>query len=112
MSTNNLRALPNFQQCKFFENLQDLNLSRNAITQLSIKSFPNYLETLWLKGNYLSQLIDELNGEIFPKLLQFLDLTYCKIISLDSDYQYQATVIEKLILVEKLNNLKVLQLEF
>ena len=112
LSTNNLRALPNFQQCKFFENLQDLNLSRNAITQLSIKSFPNYLETLWLKGNYLSQLIDELNGEIFPKLLQFLDLTYCKIISLDSDYQYQATVIEKLILVEKLNNLKVLQLEF
>lgn len=112
LSTNNLRTLPNFQQCKFFENLQDLNLSRNAITQLSIKSFPNYLETLWLKGNYLSQLIDELNGEVFPKLLQFLDLTYCKIISLDRDYRYQATVIEKLILVEKLNNLKVLQLEF
>ncbi|CAX43359.1 leucine-rich repeat-containing protein, conserved [Candida dubliniensis CD36] len=112
LSTNNLRTLPNFQQCKFFENLQDLNLSRNAITQLSIKSFPNYLETLWLKGNYLSQLIDELNGEVFPKLLQFLDLTYCKIISLDRDYRYQATVIEKLISVEKLNNLKVLQLEF
>ena len=46
------------------------------------------------------------------QIIAILDLTYCKIISLDSDYQYQATVIEKLILVEKLNNLKVLQLEF
>ncbi|KAL6452607.1 hypothetical protein SBY92_001868 [Candida maltosa Xu316] len=107
---NNLRKLPNFSGCKFFDNLEELDISRNSITELPPNTFPAKLKKLWLKGNHLPDLIENLNGCIFPKTLTFLDLTYCRIVPINKEHEKQ--IIKRLIEVEQLYKLKVLQLEF
>lgn len=107
---NSLRKVPNFSRCKLFRGLEEINLSRNSISSLPDNAFPENLKCLWLKGNYLPNLMSSLTGKIFPKYLMYLDLTYCRI-SPDG-HEHEQENIRKLIEAEQLHQLKVLELEF
>ncbi|RCK54486.1 Toll-like receptor 3 [Candida viswanathii] len=107
---NSLRKVPNFNNCKLFRQLEEINLSRNSIATLPDNAFPPTLKSLWLKGNYLPDLMRSLSGRVFPKSLNYLDLTYCRILLTGHDDEQEA--IRKLIEAEQLHKLKVLELEF
>ncbi|EER34291.1 predicted protein [Candida tropicalis MYA-3404] len=107
---NSLRKVPNFNNCKLFRGLEEINLSRNSISALPDNVFPKSLKSLWLKGNYLPDFMSSLTGRIFPKSLTYLDLTYCKILPCGNEQEQET--IRRLIETEQLHQLKVLELEF
>ncbi|KAK6454740.1 uncharacterized protein RJT20DRAFT_60715 [Scheffersomyces xylosifermentans] len=76
-SGNNLMDLSFLSKTPLFQNLEDINLSRNLITHLC--RFPESVRNLNLTGNYLVTLLEQLNGKIFPSSLQKLDLSCCKV---------------------------------
>lgn len=103
LSGNNLLELN--LNYKLFTELEDIDLSRNCITKLS--KFPSKLLKINLTGNYMSSFFEELNGEIFPKNLEELNISFCKI-----DYNKCNTqeLVAKLLKLEKLEKLRVLRL--
>jgi hypothetical protein len=103
LSGNNLLELN--LNCKLFTELEDIDLSRNCLTQLS--KFPAKLLKINLTGNYISSFFEQLNGEIFPKNLDELNISFCKI---DYNKCNAQELVAKLLKLEKLEKLRVLRL--
>lgn len=89
----------------FFKNLTSIDLSRNLISKLS--SFPSLLKRINLNGNHLNNFIKELNGEIFPKNLLELYISFCRIVGEKNLYPL---FISHLIFEENLFKLRLLEI--
>lgn len=77
LSGNNLVDVSFLSSMVLAQNLKRLNLARNLVTHVS--RFPEQLVELNLMSNYLATLLDQITGNTFPKMLQVLNLSYCKI---------------------------------
>lgn len=100
LSGNNLNNC-NFLCKPFFQNLLNLNISRNLIS--SLINLPTSLERLDLTGNYLSSFFNEEASNVFPKSLVELSLSWCKIL-----FKASLNVIEtkRTLRIENLHKLK------
>ncbi|CUM45778.1 unnamed protein product [Debaryomyces fabryi] len=76
LSGNNLHNC-NFLHKPLFQNLVNLNLSRNLISNLA--NLPLSLKILDLSGNFLSSFFNEQTMNVFPESLVQLNLAWCKI---------------------------------
>lgn len=76
LSGNNLHNC-NFLHKPLFQNLVNLNLSRNLISNLA--NLPLSLKILDLSGNFLSSFFNEQTMNVFPESLVQLNLVWCKI---------------------------------
>ena len=102
LSGNNLNNC-NFLCKPFFQNLLNLDISRNLISNLI--NLPTSLQRLDLSGNFLSSFSNEQASNVFPNSLVELNLSWCKIL-----FKASLNVIEtkRTLRIENLHKLKLL----
>lgn len=102
LSGNNLNNC-NFLCKPFFQNLLNLDISRNLISNLI--NLPTSLQRLDLSGNFLSSFFNEQASNVFPNSLVELNLSWCKIL-----FKASLNVIEtkRTLRIENLHKLKLL----
>lgn len=117
LSSNNLTTIPKLSTSPLCKSLENLDLSRNLFSKL-LYSFPSGLVKLNLKGNYFYDFYQQINGRIFPKSLEYLDLSYCHIpiippttSTTTNESEFKQEIYNKLISIEKLQKLQWLQID-